>query len=526
MLDGLDQVWRLQAALAADGLPVVETGHRVVGTETCHFSAPSSMPDDAAQPSGRLIFTGARAIFAGGAKALTLPWHTVAEVAQQERDVILVRHDRETFHRFRCNVFADALCAGLLARTLARRTRSGRAGELALARGRALQSPVCLHPRLSPAGLVTPGIERLLTVDRASRRRPPRRARLQPGVGRRRAGAYGRQAARGSGRHPGRAFRASARLPVGPAGQHDRNAPRRGSRGGVCPIFSLYSDTREPTPDMLEGLDVLVIDLQDVGTRVYTYIYTMANCMRAAARRGLPVVVCDRPNPIGGDDVEGACLDQTWSSFVGQFPIPMRHGMTIGELARLFNDAFGIGARLEVVALDGWQRSMYFDETGLPWIIPSPNLPTLDSAIVYPGAVLIEGTKLSEGRGTTRPFELIGAPWIDGERLAAAMNARGLAGRALPAGVLRADVPEACPPVVRRLPDSRSRPPGFSTLTRCRRAHRRVPPRGSRTVRLERAAVRVRARQGADRYPVRLGSPAPDLERQRERGRPRRVVAP
>jgi hypothetical protein len=129
MLEGLDQVWRLHAALAADGLPVVETGHRVVGTETCHFSAPSSMPDDATQPSGRLIFTGARAIFTGGARALTLPWHAVAEVAQQERDLILVRHDRETFHRFRCNVFADALCAGLLARTLARRTRSGRAGS-------------------------------------------------------------------------------------------------------------------------------------------------------------------------------------------------------------------------------------------------------------------------------------------------------------------------------------------------------------------------------------------------------------
>ena len=125
MLDGLDQVWRLHAALAVNGLPVVETGHRVVGIETCHFSAPSSMPDDVAQPSGRLLFTGARAIFAGGARAFTLPWHTVAEVVQKERDVILVRHDRETFHRFRCNVFADALCAGLLARTLARRTRRG-----------------------------------------------------------------------------------------------------------------------------------------------------------------------------------------------------------------------------------------------------------------------------------------------------------------------------------------------------------------------------------------------------------------
>jgi uncharacterized protein YbbC (DUF1343 family) len=194
------------------------------------------------------------------------------------------------------------------------------------------------------------------------------------------------------------------------------------------PVFSLYSDTREPTAGMLDGLDALVVDLQDVGTRVYTYVYTMANCMRAAARRRLPVVVCDRPNPIGGDTVEGACLQEPWSSFVGQFPIPMRHGMTIGELARLFNEAFGIGARLEVVPLDGWRRSMYFDETGLPWIIPSPNIPTLDSAVVYPGAVLFEGTALSEGRGTTRPFELIGAPWIDGERLAAAMNARDLPG--------------------------------------------------------------------------------------------------
>jgi uncharacterized protein YbbC (DUF1343 family) len=150
--------------------------------------------------------------------------------------------------------------------------------------------------------------------------------------------------------------------------------------------------------------------------------------MRAAARLDLPVIVCDRPNPIGGDAVEGARLDPSCSSFVGQFPIPMRHGMTIGEIARLFNTAFGIGAQLEVVPLEGWRRSMYFDETGLPWVIPSPNLPTLDSAVVYPGTVLMEGTVLSEGRGTTRPFELIGAPWIDGERLSASMNERGLPG--------------------------------------------------------------------------------------------------
>jgi uncharacterized protein YbbC (DUF1343 family) len=194
------------------------------------------------------------------------------------------------------------------------------------------------------------------------------------------------------------------------------------------PVYSLYSDTREPTADMLRDLDVLVVDLQDVGTRVYTYVYTMANCMRAAARHGVHVVVCDRPNPVGGDEIEGSRLDPAFASFVGQFPIPLRHGMTIGELARLFNDEFDIHCSLDVIPLAGWRRSMYYDETGVPWVMPSPNIPTLDSAIVYPGAVLFEGTKLSEGRGTTRPFELIGAPWIDGERLADAMNARTLPG--------------------------------------------------------------------------------------------------
>ena len=195
-----------------------------------------------------------------------------------------------------------------------------------------------------------------------------------------------------------------------------------------APIHSLYSDTREPTAAMLDGLDLLVIDLQDVGTRVYTYVYTMANCLRAARRRGLPVVVCDRPNPIGGEAVEGPVLDPAFASFVGQFPIPLRHGMTIGELARLFNDRFGIGAELEVVPLEGWSRAAYHDEAGAPWVIPSPNLPTLDSAIVYPGAVLLEGTLLSEGRGTTRPFELFGAPGIDPEGLAGRLNALDLPG--------------------------------------------------------------------------------------------------
>src|SRR4029453_2855848 len=194
------------------------------------------------------------------------------------------------------------------------------------------------------------------------------------------------------------------------------------------PIFSLYSETREPTPAMLDLIDVLVIDIQDVGARIYTFIYTMANCLAAAARKGLPVMVCDRPNPIGGVAVEGPMVHAGFESFVGQYPIPMRHGMTVGELARLFNERHGLGAALEVVPMEGWSRGMYWDETGLPWVMPSPNMPTLDTAIVYPGTVLFEGTMLSEGRGTTRPFELIGAPWIDAERFAAEMNALGLDG--------------------------------------------------------------------------------------------------
>ena len=194
------------------------------------------------------------------------------------------------------------------------------------------------------------------------------------------------------------------------------------------PIYSLYSETREPTAEMLRGIDALVIDLQDIGARIYTYIYTMANCLRAGSRHGVPVIVCDRPNPIGGTNVEGARLEPGWESFVGQFPLPMRHGMSIGELAALFNDAFGIGAQLDVVRMEGWRRNMYADGTGLPWVMPSPNMPTLDTAIVYPGTVLFEGTMLSEGRGTTRPFELVGAPWIEAERFAREMNGLGLPG--------------------------------------------------------------------------------------------------
>jgi uncharacterized protein YbbC (DUF1343 family) len=194
------------------------------------------------------------------------------------------------------------------------------------------------------------------------------------------------------------------------------------------PVYSLYSATREPTSTMLAGLEALVIDLQDVGTRIYTYIYTMANCLTAAARHGLPVVVCDRPNPIGGAAVEGPLVRDGFTSFVGQYPIPVRHGMTIGELARLFNDYFGAGAKLEVVKMRGWSRELFFDQTGLPWVPPSPNLPTLESAVVYPGTVLLEGTNVSEGRGTTKPFELVGAPWVDPQSFTADLNGRGLPG--------------------------------------------------------------------------------------------------
>ncbi len=187
------------------------------------------------------------------------------------------------------------------------------------------------------------------------------------------------------------------------------------------PVFSLYSRTRIPTQEMFDPIDVLLVDLQDVGTRVYTFIYTLSHCMEAAGQYGKRVVVLDRPNPVGGVNVEGNCLDPAWTSFVGRYPLPMRHGLTIGELAGMFNSAFGIGCRLEVIPMQGWRRQMLFADTGLPWVAPSPNLPSPTSALVYPGQVMLEGTNLSEGRGTTQPFELFGAPYLDQRSLAAAL---------------------------------------------------------------------------------------------------------
>lgn len=192
------------------------------------------------------------------------------------------------------------------------------------------------------------------------------------------------------------------------------------------PVYSLYGAVRQPTPEMLDGIDALVVDLQDVGSKVYTFTWTMLLVLEAAAARGVTVVVLDRPNPLGGIEVEGEVTRPGFRSFVGLRGIVHRHGMTLGELAMLFNAA--IGARLRVVAMRGWRREMWFDETGLPWVMPSPNMPTLDTATVYPGSVLLEGTNASEGRGTTRPFELVGAPWVDGHALAAALAAEDLPG--------------------------------------------------------------------------------------------------
>ena len=194
------------------------------------------------------------------------------------------------------------------------------------------------------------------------------------------------------------------------------------------PIFSLYSETREPTEEMLKDVDVIVFDMQDVGCRIYTFAYTLANCMRAAKKFGKRVIVCDRPNPITGTAVAGNVLEPEFASFVGQFPIPTRHGMTMAELAKMFNEHFNLECELELVLMESWERELWFDETDAPWVLPSPNMPTVDAATVFPGTVHFEGTQMSEGRGTTRPFELIGAPYVIPEEYARELNSLALEG--------------------------------------------------------------------------------------------------
>lgn len=205
-------------------------------------------------------------------------------------------------------------------------------------------------------------------------------------------------------------------------------SPHRVDRRLGIPVWSLYGEVRRPTAAMLEGLDVLLVDLQDVGTRVYTFPWTLRLALEACGQAGVRVVVLDRPNPLGGAAVEGNRLKPAWTSFVGLEPVPMRHGLTLGELALWFVGERGVACEVEVVPLEGWGRSQLWTETGRPWVLPSPNMPTPETAAVYPGTVLLEGTHASEGRGTTRPFEIVGGPWVDGEELARVLGRDELPG--------------------------------------------------------------------------------------------------
>jgi uncharacterized protein YbbC (DUF1343 family) len=197
------------------------------------------------------------------------------------------------------------------------------------------------------------------------------------------------------------------------------------------PVYSLYGQTRIPTAEMFDPIDMLIVDLQDVGTRVYTYIYTISYCLETVKQAAKKILILDRPNPIGGRQLEGNVVAADCTSFVGRYPIPMRHGLTIGELSNLINDHFRINCDLQVLSMHHWNRSMYFKDTGLPWVAPSPNLPTPDSAVVYPGQVLWEGTNVSEGRGTTQPFEIFGAPFFDTEKILSSFGNEKIAGAVL-----------------------------------------------------------------------------------------------
>jgi uncharacterized protein YbbC (DUF1343 family) len=259
-------------------------------------------------------------------------------------------------------------------------------------------------------------------------------------------------------------------------------APEHGIRGNVMdgehiqdevdpktgvPVYSLYlSEDRGPTPAMLQDVDVLVYDLQEVGGRTWTYVSTMALAMQAAKAKGIPFVVLDRPNPIGGEIVEGALLDPRFASFVGMYPIPARHGMTVGELATLFNQKHGIGANLIVARVANWRRSQWQDEAGLPWVNPSPNLRSLAALTSYPGTVYFEGTAVTEGRGTDRPFEQVGASWLDAPKVAAIMNAKQLPGIRFEAVTLQME------PTARKFPGQAI--PGIRFVVTDRQAYRPV----------------------------------------------------
>ena len=267
------------------------------------------------------------------------------------------------------------------------------------------------------------------------------------------------------------------------------------------PVHSLYGETRKPTPEMLDGLDALLFDLQDVGVRVFTFVWTMALSMEACAEAGVRFVVLDRPNPIGCHRREGPVLRAGFESFVGLHPVPLRHGLTCAELARWLNDVRGIACELEVIACEGLRRRMRWSDTGLPWVRPSPNLPTLGSCEVYPGTVLVEGTNLSEGRGTTQPFEFVGAPYLDArafvERLDGHAPPTWGAVSALP---LRADVPKTRRHHLRRCATPRHGCREVPAGTNLGGDTQRRERAGSGSIRVEESALRVRRDNRAHRH--------------------------
>jgi uncharacterized protein YbbC (DUF1343 family) len=301
----------------------------------------------------------------------------------------------------------------------------------------------------------------------------------------------------------------------GLAGAAQDHAPVASARGAI-PVHSLYGRRLVPDQRLLRKLDVLVVDLQDVGARYYTFVWTMALAMRACAQAGVPVVVLDRPNPLGGEQLEGNLPDPRFASFVGLFPLPVRHGMTVGELAAFLDQRHGLGCDLSVVPMLGWRRSMLWEDTGLPWVQPSPNMPTPDTARVYPGGCLIEGTNLSEGRGTTRPFELVGAPFLDAEGLADALNGRRLPGAHFRPAAFRPAFHKwrgrTCGGVQVHVTDARRFRPVVAYLALIIEARRLAP----RRVQWRRPPYEFEAR----RLPIDLLCGGEDIREAVERGRP------
>ena len=302
----------------------------------------------------------------------------------------------------------------------------------------------------------------------------------------------------------------------GLAGAAQDHAPVASGRAGALPVHSLYGPSLEPDARLLRNLDVLVVDLQDVGARYYTFVWTMALAMRACAEAGVAVAVLDRPNPLGGERLEGNLPDPRFASFVGLYPLPARHGMTIGELAAYLNETHGLGCDLTVVPMPGWRRSMLWEDTGLPWVQPSPNMPTPDTARVYPGGCLIEGTNLSEGRGTTRPFELVGAPFLDAERLAEALNRRRLTGAHFRAAAFQPTFHKwkgrACGGVQVHVTDARRFRPVIAYLALIIEARRLAP----RRFQWRRPPYEFETR----RLPIDLLCGGEDIRKAVERGRP------